>query len=191
MVLFDIFKRRSASVSSPNEVVTTSITNENQVTSTAPVSNSGKIISITYGTGMPIDVIYAFLNEDYEQAGYEDALVNSNAEYCKTKETILIHKLEQLFKRIQLRYRGDIVDLDNRIANAKTLFALQTVTKLEARKKICEEHIAEINDMMQKLKAESPEMMTMIESYRRGFVKGFAAKNANFFTANQISEEQL
>lgn len=188
MTLFNIFKRRSTSASTPNELVPATINNENPVASTVPVSNSGKIISITYGTGMPIDVIYAFLNEDYEQAGYEDALVNSNAEYCKTKETILIHKLEQLFKRIQLRYRGDIVDLDNRIANAKTLFALQTVAKLEARKEICEEHIAEINDMMQKLKAESPEMMTMIESYRRGFVKGFAAKNATFINANQISD---
>lgn len=35
---------------------------------------SGDVVSITYGTGMPIDVIYAFIGHDYEQDGYRATL---------------------------------------------------------------------------------------------------------------------
>lgn len=58
---------------------------------------------------------------------------------------------------------------------------------LVARKETCEEHISEINQMIEKLNAKSPEMMTMIESYRRGFTKGCAAQTANFLNPNRIT----
>lgn len=186
MNIFGFFRKASASASSPGEIVQKTISDENTLSSTASSSNSGEIISITYGTGMPIDVIYAFINENYEQEGYQDALINSDAEYCKAKEAIILHKLQQLFKRVLLRYRGEIRDLIVKINNAKSLFALQSASLLEARKETCEEHISEINDMIEKVKANSPEMMTMIESYRRGFTKGCAAQTANFLNHNQI-----
>ena len=186
MKLFSIFRKNNTS--SPElEAVETS-TKEVSESTTAPTSlSAGEIVSITYGTGMPIDVLYAFINKDYEKEGYEDALVNSDVEYCTAKESIILNKLQQLFRRVLLRYSGEIREIEVQAANAKSLFALTSASMLEARKATCEEHIAEINSMMDKVNAKAPEMMTMIESYRRGFTKGCAAQTANFLNPKRIT----
>ena len=141
---------------------------------------SEELITITYGTGMPIDVIYAYISKDYEPEGYQDALVNSSVEYCKTKENIILNRLQQLFRQVSLSYKGEIRNLDVQIENSKSLFNLTSAAMLEARRDTCEEHIAEINVMLDKIKSNYPEMMTMIDSYRRGFSKGVSAQTVNF-----------
>lgn len=188
MKFFDIFKKSSPAASSA-EVDTMALPTEEQHQLSAEADNksSGNIISITYGTGMPIDVIYGFIAHNYEQDGYQDALVNSSVEYCTAKENIILNELNQLFRRVLLRYRGEIREIDVQIENAKSLFALTSASQLTAHKETCEEHITEINDMIEKVNAKAPEMMTMIESYRRGFTKGCAAQTANFLNPNHIT----
>lgn len=152
--------------------------------------SSGDVVSIAYGTGMPIDVIYAFIGHDYEQDGFRDALVNSNAEYCKAKEAMILNKLRQLFHRILLRYQGEIRGLKVQIENAKALFDLTNASMLEARKETYEEHIAEIHGMIERVNAGDPEMMIMVESYRRGFVRGCASQTADFLAPNFVNPRQ-
>lgn len=152
--------------------------------------SSGDVVSITYGTGMPIDVIYAFISHDYEQDGYRDALVNSNAEYCKAKEKMILNKLRQLFHRILLRYQGEIRGLKVQIENARALFDLTNASMLGARMETYEEHIAEINSMIEKVNAGDPEMMIMVESYHRGFVRGCASRTADFIAPNFVNPRQ-
>ena len=94
--------------------------------------SSEELITITYGTGMPIDVIYAYIGKDYEPDGYEDALVNSSVEYCKTKENIILNRLQQLFRQVSLTYKGEIRNLEVQIQNSKSLFNLTSAAMLEA-----------------------------------------------------------
>ena len=152
--------------------------------------SSGDVVSIAYGTGMPIDVIYAFIGHDYEQDGYRDALVNANAEYCKAKEAMILNKLRMLFRQVLLRYQGEIRGLNVQIENLRSLFDITNASMLEARKETCEEHMAEINEMIAKLDANSPEMMTMIDSYRRGFSRGCASRTADFLAPNFVNPRQ-
>lgn len=188
MKLFNLFKK-SESSASPVEIMASVPSTEEQpvLTSQQKNKNSDNVISITYGTGMPIDVIYGFIAHNYEQDGYQDALVNSSVEYCTAKENIILNELNQLFRRVLLRYRGEIREIDVQIENAKSLFALTSASQLTAHKETCEEHITEINEMIEKVNAKDPEMMTMIESYRRGFTKGCAAQTANFLNPNRIT----
>ena len=51
---------------------------------------------------------------------------------------------------------------------------------LEARKMTIEEHLAEIEEMEHLLDEDDPKMTTMIESYRRGFLKGISAQAVDF-----------
>lgn len=182
MKLFNWFKRTTPKVET--ETLSVHVSHVDN-TDFQEESKQENVIAITYGTGMPIDVIYAFIGHDYEQDGYQDALINSSVEYCTAKENIILNELNQLFRRILLRYRGEIREIDVQIENAKSLFALTSASQLEARKETCEEHISEINDMVGKVDSKSPEMMTMIESYRRGFTKGCAAQTANFLNTNR------
>ena len=138
------------------------------------------LITITWGTGMPIDVIFNFIHKNFEEEGFQDALVNSDITYRDTKVKIIRYDLEMLFTRITLRYKTDIRMVESKMNNAREAFALGVVAKLDSLKHTYEEHLAEIEDMKELLDADDPKMTTMIESYRRGFMKGVTAATLNF-----------
>jgi hypothetical protein len=142
--------------------------------------NKQKIITIKWGTGMPIDVIFNFIHKDFEDEGYQDALVNSDLQYREAKEGIIRNDLKMLFKRISLRYKSDIREIEVQMRNAQESYAMSSASLLQARKETYEEHLAEIAEMERLLDANDPKMMTMIESYRRGFLKGIAAITLKF-----------
>ena len=169
----------ATSVDSPTPAPASTVSDDSN-TSAEKKKQSEELIAITYGTGMPIDVIYAYIGKDYEPDGYEDALVNPSVEYCKTKESIILNRLQQLFRQVSLTYKGEIRNLEVQIENSKSLFNLTSAAMLEARRDTCKEHITEIQQMLEKLKSNAPEMMTMIDSYRRGFSKGVSAQTASF-----------
>ena len=138
------------------------------------------LITITWGTGMPIDVIFNFIHKNFEEEGFQDALVNSDITYRDTKEKIIRYDLEMLFTRITLRYKTDIRMVESKMNNAREAFALSAVAKLDSLKRTYEEHLTEIENMKELLDADDPKMTTMIESYRRGFMKGVTAATLNF-----------
>lgn len=142
--------------------------------------NAKRMITITWGTGMPIDVIFNFIHKNFEEEGFQDALVNSDVSYCDAKEKIIRNDLEMLFKRIILRYKKDIRELDVKIDNAPKLLALGAASRLQAERQTYEEHLFEINEMQMLLENNDPKMLTMIDSYQRGFVKGINAESINF-----------
>ena len=142
------------------------------------------VITITWGTGMPIDVIFNFIHKNFEEDGFQDALVNQDITYRDAKEKIIRNDLEMLFKRIILRYKNDIRVVDVKIENARKALALSAASDLEALRETYDEHLAEIREMQVLLEANDPKMMTMIESYRRGFLKGIAATSVNFIGNN-------
>ena len=188
MGFFDLFNKRQSSkpiAEAPQEMVV----EEPEKVFSHDKETPTPIITIHYGTGMPIDAIYAFISYDYEQDGYQDALVNPSVEYCRAKENIILNQLQHLFKRVSLRYRSEIREIEVKIENAKALFALTSASLLLARKETCMEHISEIDDMMQKVNAKAPEMMIMIDAYRRGFSKGCAAQTANFLNSKNSQDE--
>ena len=130
--------------------------NQNPVGKTKDDESKTNLITIKWGTGLPIDVIFHYIHKNFEEEGFQDALVNSDITYRDTKEKIIRTDLEMLFKRITLRYKSDI-------------------REMVLLKKTYEEHLAEIEEMQELLNADDPKMTTMIESYRRGFLKGITA----------------
>ena len=138
------------------------------------------LITITWGTGMPIDVIFNFIHKNFEEEGFQDALVNSDITYRDTKVKIIRYDLEMLFTRITLRYKTDIRMVESKMNNAREAFALGAVAKLDSLKHTYKQNMAEIEEMKELLDADDPKMTTMIESYRRGFMKGVTAATLNF-----------
>ena len=136
-------------------------------------SNKNEFITITWGPGMPIDIIF-------EEDGYQDALVNSDLKYRETKEEIIRNDLKMLFRRIVLRYQKDMRMINVQINNAEKSLALTAASMMEAQRETYEEHLHEIEEMERRLDENDPKMTTMIESYRRGFFKGIAAQAERF-----------
>ena len=90
------------------------------------------------------------------------------------------NELELLIERIILCYRKNIREVTVQIENAKKALALTAAANLEAFRETYDEHLIEINQMKMQLAANDPKMTTMIDSYRRGFMKGITAVTMNF-----------
>ena len=88
--------------------------------------------------------------------------------------------VKMLFKRISLRYKNDIREIEVQMRNAQESYAMSSASLLQARKETYEEHLAEISEMERLLDDNDPKLMTMIESYRRGFLKGISAITLKF-----------
>lgn len=142
------------------------------------------IVTIKWGTGMPIDVIYNYIHKNFEDDGYQDALVNQDIAYRDTRISIIRNDLEMLFNRITLCYKKNIREAQVRMDNSKKAFALSAASNLEARLATYEEHLAEIEEMKQLLDDNDSKMLTMIESYKRGFLKGINAATMDFINNN-------
>ena len=185
MALFKLFSSKQVANSDvipvvSNEPHSENLTGEEPANEEKKEEKTPRIITIKWGTEMPIDVIFHYIHKNYEEEGYQDAIVNSDIAYRDTKEKIIRNDLEMLFKRISLRYKSDIREIEFKIDNARKAFAMTAAAQLESLKQTCEEHLSEIEEMQELLNADDPKMTTMIESYRRGFLKGITAATLNF-----------
>lgn len=181
MVNLNWFGRKTAENEQLNpEVVEPTQEQSNEQDSPKEDDEKKRVITITWGTGMPIDVIFNFIHKNFEEEGFQDALVNCDITYRDAKEKIIRNDLEMLFKRIVLKYKSDIRMVNVKIANAQKALALSAAADMEALRETYEEHLTEIQEMQQQLEANDPKMTTMIESYRRGFLKGIAANAVSF-----------
>lgn len=187
MALFNWFgkKPEENEEMNPEVVETTELQTNDSDSPTENEDNKKRLITITWGTGLPIDVIYNFIHKNYEEEGYQDALINQDVTYRDAKINIILNDLNMLFKRITLRYKTDIRRVQVMIENNRQAFALAAASDLEALLETYNEHLAEISKMESLLAANDPKMMTMIESYRRGFLKGNAAVTINFLNNNK------
>lgn len=184
MTIFGLFNKKQED----NEQLIPKVTDsaQNNVQSDEPDSQNenedekNRLITITWGTGMPIDVIFNFIHKNFEEDGFQDALVNCDITYRDAKEKIIRNDLGMLFKRIILKYKNDIRVVNVKIENAHKALALAAAADMEALRATYEEHLTEIQEMQSQLDANDPKMTTMIESYRRGFLKGIAANAVNF-----------
>lgn len=183
MALFGLFGTKPRENNETIPVLTETAQGEENVESNSSekgIKEDKPMITITWGTGMPIDVIFNFIHKNFEDEGFQDALVNCDITYRDAKEKIIRNDLEMLFKRIILKYKSDIRVANVKIENAHKALALAAATDLEALRATYEEHLTEIQEMQLLLDANDPKMTTMIESYRRGFLRGIAANTVNF-----------
>ena len=183
MKLFKLFGTKPKEEAETTPFLTENTQGESNEETTSPEEekkDEKRVITITWGTGMPIDVIFNYIHKNFEEDGFQDALVNSDITYRDAKERVIRNDLEMLFKRIILKYKSDIRVVNVKIGNAHKALALTAAADMDALRATYEEHLTEIQEMQSLLEANDPKMTTMIESYRRGFLKGIAANAVSF-----------
>lgn len=145
-------------------------------------SNSGQnkrdeIVTIEYGTGYPIDVIYTYVRKDYSTQGYDDAMVNPDASYMEMGKQLIKNKLKSLFDQISVRYKDEIRQLETMIHINETMGLTDTAMHLQTQNEIYTRHLGEIEDMRKGLESGTQQLQLMIGSYEKGFKTGIAAKS--------------
>ena len=142
-----------------------------------PARNKEGIVTIEYGTGYPIDVIYAYIRKDYSYKGYNDAMVNPDASYLEMGRQLIKNELKSLFDQISVRYKDEIKQLETMIRINETMGLTDTAMHLQTQKDIYTRHLSEIEEMRKGLESGSQQLQLMIGSYEKGFKTGIAAKS--------------
>ena len=124
MGVFDFFRRKPVVIEEPTieQNVLVEETNEEK-----PVNSK---ITITYGTGKAIDLIYNFLKDDYESKGYDDALTNPDSSYKEMNKAMIKSSLEVKFKQVRRRYEDDLRTIDFHINSRKEAGLIELVKEL-------------------------------------------------------------
>lgn len=135
------------------------------------------VYNVAYGTGKAIDVIYAFINRSFEQKGYDDAIVNDELSYCETGKTLIMNELKQLFEQVVLKYKAELRTLDVQIGILKERGMTNHAVRFISEKEMLEEHMDKIQDMKKRLEEGDVQLLNMVMTYERGFLKGIAAKS--------------
>lgn len=182
--MFDFFKKSGATTtdngSSPitpvqelDYSVPPTMQEQDFIDNTDPNGTSAhSTVTINYGTNMPIDSIFAYIEKNWEEAGRQDAMRNPDASYMHAKLKIIGETLKRRFELVRLRYNKDIRNYEAQLDNLKVLGVSTGLVQLESHIVTCKEHLKKIDEMEQKLRNQDPSLMTMNDSYQRGFIMG-------------------
>ncbi len=141
----------------------------------------GEDTHVSCATRMPIDLIYAYLREDYEKRGYEDALANPDNAYKELNKSLIHSEFEILFKQVNRRYEDDLKEIEFHIQSRTEAGLLDVVEQLKTRRDIFLQHLTEMKGMEADLKNNTSYMGRMLFAYERGFLRGLAALSLGTF----------
>ena len=99
MSIFNLFKKESsndAAMAMPLVIghqempVEASAECETDVDGAQP---GNRTLTVTYATGWPIDVIYGYLHKNYEEKGFDDAMIKSDLAFRDINMDIIRNKI--------------------------------------------------------------------------------------------------
>jgi len=149
------------------------IREEDFVDNTEPTEQ--KTYSVEFGTKLPIDVIYGFLKENYDEKGFRDALTNPDKSYKEKNLAIIRSSLAVKFKQVMLKYEDLLHEIDYLIKSRGDAGLVGMVELLKSKKETYEKHVDELKKMKQDLDKEEPYMTGIFTSYEVGFLRGLAS----------------
>ena len=124
---------------------------------------------------MPIDIIYGFLKENYENKAYHDALTSPDRSYKETNIAIIRSNLEVKFKQVMLRYEDMLREIEFHIQSRGQAGLTDIVELLKSRRETYQKHLEEIKKMKQDLDRGELYMIGIFKSYEVGFTRGLAS----------------
>lgn len=137
-------------------------------------SNETTTTTVDFGTGMPIDVIYMYIEQDWENQGFNDASSNPDLKYMNAKIDMIKNNLVHRFELVKMKYDMQKAELNTQMSTANALGLLTSIELINCRLNIIDDHVKKIDKMKQQLDEEDSTMMVMMESYKRGFSNGVA-----------------
>jgi hypothetical protein len=163
------------------------IRKEDFIDETDPVEDGrDNVITITYGTNMPIDVIYTYLKQDNELKGYEDALCNPDVSYKDNYIALTKSKLDVLFRQIRTKYNDELRIVNSHIKSLSDAGLIDLVERFKTRKETFELHIQELNQMESDLNDGKDYTTGIFKSYERGFLRGLATRSLETFKNGKL-----
>lgn len=179
MGLFNFLNRQresgKAMVAMLPDVETQDIAGTQKETTDALCKENQNPLTVSYATGWPIDVIYGYLHKNYEQKGFDDALVKSDLTFRDMNVNIIRNKILMVFREINLNYDVMKHDLQTRWDTCSAAGLLTTVSDIEKRMTIIDTHKSELCRLEDDFRNGRNEASIPLQSYECGFLRGIAS----------------
>lgn len=176
MSFFNFFKKSSTTENSTeNTHPLPEIKEEDFIDNSEPSDNNSETYYISIGSRLPIDIIYTFLKEDYENKAYEDALKSPDKSYMSANINLLKSTLEIKFKQVLLKYDTMLDEINFHIDSRAQAGLTDIVDLLSTKKKIYLKHVEAVHKMHEDLNNNEPYMTGIFTSYEIGFKRGLSA----------------
>lgn len=179
MGFFDLFKKRAPAPTELPEETRASplpeIKEEDFIDRSDPTEETTTTYSVEFGSKLPIDIIYGFLKEDYENKAYNDALTNPDKSYKDANLAIVRSNLEIKFKQVFLKYEDMLRDIGFHIHSRGQAGLTDIVELLRSKQNTYEKHMEELKKMKEDLDSGELYMTGIFKSYEVGFTRGLAS----------------
>lgn len=146
-----------------------------------------KPLTVSYATGWPIDVVYGYLHKNFEQKGFEDAMVKSDMAFKEMNMNIIKNKILMVFREINLNYAVMAQNLQTRIDNCNAAGLLTTVAELDKSMKLINSHLEELKQLEEDFRNNGNEMSIPLQSYECGFLRAIATLSLGGTNANSVA----
>lgn len=122
-----------------------------------------------------INLLFQYLDKNYEMKGYDDALINPDNIHLEQNIAALRNDLERTIRKVKTFYEDFIRETDFHISSRSRSGMIDTVEELKVKKETAENHIRQVLEIEQEAKNNKGVGEGIIISYTRGFRNGLAA----------------
>jgi hypothetical protein len=122
-----------------------------------------------------INLLFQFLDKNYEVKGYDDALINADSTHLEQNIAALKNDLERTIRKVKTFYGDFIREIDFHISSRSRSGMVDTVEELKVKKETAENHMRQVLEIEQEAKENRGVGQGIIISYTRGFRNGLAA----------------
>ena len=180
MSIFNLFKKEKSTERTfvapvfGQQELPTEEANESVAECSSDETSNNKTLTVSYATGWPIDVIYGYLHKNYEEKGFNDAMVKGDLAFRDLNMNIIRNKILMVFREINLNYDVMRRDIETRIETCTTAGLLTTLAELEKQIAIINAHKVELAQLEQDFRNNANEASVPLQSYDCGFLRGVA-----------------
>lgn len=188
MGLFNFFRTNKPTIDPPitEEIITEKVVEETIAKPIIPdipreifieenePQNLPNMIS-TNGEANGIEVVYAFLQSDYETKGYSDALTNADASNKSDAIKLIKLDLQILIKRVTNYYENKVKDYNFHIESRGRAGLVDLVEEIKLEKEKAEKDMAEVKIIASEIDSGTGMVERIILSYQKGFMRGLSA----------------
>ncbi|XHR95145.1 hypothetical protein ACFJIV_00040 [Mucilaginibacter sp. UC70_90] len=122
-----------------------------------------------------INVLFSFLDRNHENKGYDDAIVNPDANHLAQNLEALKNELIRTVNKVKTFYEDFIKEINYHIDSRSRNGMVDTVEELKMKREIAESHIKKVLEIEADAHNNTGDSQGILISYTRGFKNGLAA----------------
>jgi len=126
-----------------------------------------------FGNG--IELLFEFLEKNFEAKGYDDALINPDNTHMQQNLEALKNEMKRVIRKVKTFYEDFIRETDFHISSRSRSGMIDIVEELSMKKATAESHMIQVEEIEKDAVNNEGLGQGIIVSYTRGFQNGLAA----------------